>query len=317
MNVRELFTKAIEVGIQNDPRGRELVEKDLQRRKKEYEKLSDKDKEFIDPATLDNPYPDSQILHATGQENVSSVIVGIDMEAGEVAVTKAMRDSGTPVDLIIAHHPEGYAYAKLWDVMAMQADILNRFGVPINTAQALMDKRIEDVSHRLLPVNHSRAVDAARLLGIPMINLHTPADNMVANYLQSSLDEKKPYTLDDVIDFLLEIPEYREARRAGAGPAIINGKGSYRTGQAFVDMTGGTEGAKDMFAAMSASGINTVVGMHFSDDHVKAARAANVNIIIAGHISSDNVGLNLLLDAVCGTDVTIYEASGFRRFSRL
>ena len=318
MTVRELFEKAIQVGIDNDPRGREIVQRGLEDRKGDFEKLEEKEKEYFDQGSLTNPYPDSSILYATGDEEVRGAIVGIDMEVGEVAITHAMREKGEPVDLIIAHHPEGRAYAKLYEVMAMQADILGRFGVPINVAETLLEKRMGDVERRLLPANHARAVDGARLLGIPMINLHTPADNMVATHLQKRFDSESPRTLDNILDMLLEEPEYREAKREGAGPKIILGSPKRQAGKVFVDMTGGTEGAKEIFSSMMQSGINTIVGMHFSDDHKKEAEKHHMNMVIAGHISSDNVGLNLLFDAISGRDgIKYYEASGFRRFTRL
>ncbi len=318
MTVRELFEKAIQVGMDNDPRGRDIVQRELDDRKGDFEKLEEKEKEYFDQGSLKNPYPDSSILYATGEEEVRGAIVGIDMEVGEVAITHAMREKGEPVDLIIGHHPEGRAYARLYEVMGMQADILARFGLPINVAETLLEKRIGEVERRLLPANHARAVDAARLLGIPMINLHTPADNMVATHLQKRFDSEGPRKLEDILDMLLEEPEYREAKREGAGPKIILGSPKRQAGKVFVDMTGGTEGAKGIFSGMVQSGINTIVGMHFSDDHRKEAEKYHMNMVIAGHISSDNVGLNLLFDAVSGRDgVKYYEASGFRRFTRL
>ncbi len=66
--------------------------------------------------------------------------------------------------------------------MKMQADILNRFGVPINIAESQLSGRMKEVERSLMPVNHTRPVDAARLLDIPYLCLHTPADNMVASY---------------------------------------------------------------------------------------------------------------------------------------
>ena len=83
----------------------------------------------------------------------------------------------------------------------------------------------------------------------------------------------------------------------------------------FVDMTGGTEGSKDIFPSLIQSGVTTVVGMHFSDDHKKEAEKSNLNLVIAGHISSDNLGLNLLFDQVA-PDVELLECSGYRRFKR-
>jgi len=221
------------------------------------------------------------------------------------------------VDLILAHHPEGGAYARLFAVMDMQAGILGRFGVPINIAESLIEGRMKEVERRLMPVNHTRAVDAARLFNIPFMCLHTPADNMVATYLQKLFDEKKPYTLDDVIELLLEIPEYREAEKNSAGPKILIGNKDRKAGKIFVDMTGGTEGSKDIFQSVALSGINTIVAMHLSEEHRKEAEKNHINVIIAGHIASDTVGLNLLLDRVTeGENITFLECSGFKRIKR-
>ncbi|GAQ94030.1 putative GTP cyclohydrolase 1 type 2, NIF3 family [Thermodesulfovibrio aggregans] len=317
MKLRELYKKAIQIGIENDPRGKDEVLKELEKRKKDYESLSEKKREFFDIESLENPYSDSRILFGTGEEEVKTIIAGIDMEVGEVVLAHTLRSNGTPVDLILAHHPEGGAYARLFAVMHMQADILGRFGVPINIAESLLERRIKEVERKLMPVNHTRAVDAARLLNIPFMCLHTPADNMVATYLQKLFDEKKPYNLEDVIDLLLEIPEYREAEKNNAGPKILIGNKERKAGKIFVDMTGGTEGAKDIFQSMALSGINTIVAMHLSEEHRKEAEKNHINVIIAGHIASDTLGLNLLLDKIIeDEDIKILECSGFRRFIR-
>ncbi|MCS7214986.1 MAG: NGG1p interacting factor NIF3 [Thermodesulfovibrio sp.] len=317
MKLKELYKKAIQIGIENDPRGKETVLKELEKRKKDYETMTDKKKEFFDTESLENPYSDSRILFGTGDEDIKTMIVGIDMEVGEVVLADSLRKNGTQVDLILSHHPEGGAYARLFSVMYMQADILGKFGIPINIAESLMEGRIKEVERRLMPVNHTRAVDAARLLNIPFMCIHTPSDNMVATYLQKLFDEKKPYTLDDVIDLLLEIPEYREAEKNNAGPKILIGSKERKAGKIFVDMTGGTEGSKDIFQSMALSGINTIVAMHLSEDHRKEAEKNHINVVIAGHIASDSVGLNLLLDRITeGEDIKILECSGFKRVTR-
>lgn len=317
MKLKEFYKKAITVGLENDPRGKEQVLKELEKRKKEYESLSEKRKKYFDMESLENPYSDSRILFGTGEEDIKSIIAGIDMEVGEVLLADALKKNGHNIDLILAHHPEGGAYARLFAVMHMQADILGRFGVPINIAESLMESRVKEVERKLMPVNHTRAVDAARLLNIPFLCLHTPADNMVATYLQRLFDEKKPYTLDDIIELLLEIPEYSTAEKHNAGPKILIGNKDRKAGKIFVDMTGGTEGSKDIFKSMTSSGINTVVAMHLSEEHRKEAEKNHINVVIAGHIASDNLGLNLLLDKVLeGEDIRIYECSGFVRVKR-
>lgn len=320
MKLKEFYHRAISIGIENDPRGRELVGRDLEARNKEFDSLKDAEKEFFDLESLENPYSDSRILNGTGDEDVRSLLVGIDIEVGEVLLADRLREKGSRIDLIVSHHPEGRAYARLYDVMHMQSDILHRFGVPISTAEDLMDGRIKEVERRLMPVNHTRAVDAARILSLPFICLHTPADNMVASYLQRTFDDNKPYRVSDVIDMLKTIPEYKEASFNGAGPNILLGSKTRKAGKIFVDMTGGTGGSKDIFGSMASSGINTIIAMHLGEDHRKEAEKNHLNVVIAGHISSDNLGLNLLMDELTRSgerQLTAFECSGFRRFSRL
>ncbi|MCL5022101.1 MAG: NGG1p interacting factor NIF3 [Nitrospirae bacterium] len=320
MNLRELYEKAISIGIDNDPRGKEIVLNDLAAKKKDFESLKSlKEKESFDTESLRNPYSDSRILNGTGEETVGSILVGIDIEVGEVLLFDRLRDKGKELDLVLSHHPGGRAYANLYDVMRIQSDIFHKFGVPISTAEDLMEGRIKEVERKLMPANHARTVDAAKLLGIPFVCLHTPADNMVATYLQRSLEEKRPYTVADVMEILMAIPEYGEAARNGSGPKILIGSKTRKAGKIFVDMTGGTEGAKEIFASMASSGVDTVVAMHLGEEHRKEAEKSHLNVVIAGHISSDNLGMNLLLDEIMrATEArpAVCECSGFRRFNR-
>lgn len=62
MKIRELYEKAIAKGIELDPRGADEVRKELEREKKDFEGLRDKDKRFFDKDKLSNPYADSRIL---------------------------------------------------------------------------------------------------------------------------------------------------------------------------------------------------------------------------------------------------------------
>jgi hypothetical protein len=95
------------------------------------------------------------------------------------------------------------------------------------------------------------------------------------------------------------------------------GSETSRSGRIFVDMTGGTEGAKDILKTLCQSGVNTVVGMHMSEEHRKEAETCHLNVVIAGHIASDNLGINLLMDqTLAGQKINIIECSGFRRVAR-
>jgi len=317
VKVSEFYSKAISVAMDNDPRGRDFVIKELNRKKRDYEKLTGREKELFDTDSLTNPYTDSRIICGKGDEDLNAIMAGIDIDAGEIVLAEILRQKGKAIDLILTHHPSGKPLANLAGVMDMQADILSMFGVPINVAESLIEARAKEVDRKIMPSNHTRAADAARLLNIPLISMHTAADNMVATYLQRLFDNKRPDRLEDIIDLLLEIPEYKDAARGGNAPKILIGSKNRSCGKVFVDMTGGTGGSKDIYESLKTSGINTIVGMHISEDHRKEAEKHHINVVIAGHIASDNLGMNLLLDAVLEQDdIEIIECSGFRRFSR-
>lgn len=317
MLLKKLYKTIVTIGIEADPRGKKVVMKSLNKRKSSYENMKGEDKEFFDKESFTNPYADTRILNGTGDEEVKAALVGIDMEMAELLLADRLSSKGQKIDLVVAHHPEGKAFANFYEVMHMQADILNKFGVPINVAEDLLADRVKEVERKLSPVNHSRAVDVARLLDIPFLCVHTPADNMVSSYLQSTFDKRRPDIIEDILKILKEIPEYKEAARNNAGPKILIGSKERRAGKIFVDMTGGTEGSKDIFESLVNSGIGTIVAMHLSEAHRKEAEKRHMNVVVAGHISSDNVGMNLLFDGVQKTGaLEVIACSGFRRFSR-
>ena len=317
MRLQEFFEAAIRAGMDADPRGRAAVQQDLEETKRNYDELKEDERASFDLDRLTNPYADSRILHGDPARQVKRLLVGIDVETPELLLADRLNEKGTGIDLVLGHHPEGRAYASFYEVMRMQADILHRFGVPINVAESQLDGRMKEVARSVLPSNHARPVDAARLLDIAYACLHTPADNMVSSHLQSLLDGAAPAKLKDVMKVLKDIPEYREARKINAGPRIFIGSDDQRPGKIFVDMTGGTSGSKDTIERLSQSGVGTLVCMHLSEDHRKEAEKHHLRVVIAGHIASDNLGLNLLLDAVSKEGpLEVLECSGFRRFTR-
>lgn len=316
MKIKEIYQLALERGIKYDPRGEDAVEKYLNRLKKDYKEMKEEDKKEYDLEKLTNPYSDSRILYGDGDREVKRILVGIDIEASEVVLADRLTEKGQKIDLIISHHPEGQGLAQLHEVMHLQEDILYTLGVPINVAEGVMAPRIHEVERGLSPINHNRAVDTARILDIPLMSIHTPADNHVNHFLIKLVEEKKPETLRDIIKMLKEIPEYAAAAKMGAGPKIILGSEQKRAGKIFVDMTGGTGGPKEAYEKMALAGVGTVICMHISENNRKEAEKHHVNVIIAGHIASDSLGMNLILDKIEEKGVEIVNCSGLIRIKR-
>lgn len=313
MKIQEIFDLAIQMGIDSDFRGKDGVAKVLDRKKKKYESLSSKAKEEFDEEALINPYLDSRIYNIAEDKEIKKILVGIDIDTSELLLAKQLGN----IDLVIAHHPIGRGLANLADIMEMQADVYNHYGVPINVAEGLNLPRISEVARGVGASNHQKSVDAARILGINFINVHTPADNLVARFLNNLVEKEKPERLEDLISILKEVPEYKEAIRIGAGPKAITGKPDSRCGKiAVTEITGGTAGSPKLFEKMSQAGIGTTLAMHASEEHKKEAENACINVVIAGHISSDSLGMNLFLDELEKKGIEIICSSGLTRIKR-
>jgi hypothetical protein len=321
MKLKDFYQKAVATGLKNDLRPPEEISRLLLAEQEKYNKLSSEDKETFDLDSLFNPYADSRILTGSPEVEVKRLLAGIDMEVGEVLLAYVLnKEQSKKFDLILAHHPEGRALAQLYRVMGLQVDLFIKAGVTPSLAEQLMEKRMGEVERRFLPLNHNRTVDVARLLNLPMICLHTVADNCVTKYLTDLFEQKRPARLENVLAILKEIPEYRKSSRESVPPRILNGSENSRAGRIYVDMTGGTEGPKDIFDQQVAAGISTLVGMHFSEEALEKCKSAKLNVIVAGHIASDTLGLNLLLDQIekeAGEELEVTGVSGFERIKHL
>lgn len=313
MKTQEIYKLAVNKGIEADFRGREAIEKILKKRREKYEKLSEKERAGFDLDSLENPYADSRILNQSQEKEIKKVLVGIDIEPAEILLAKEIGS----IDLIIAHHPSGKALANLADVMELQCDVLNQYGVPINVAEGLMREKISEVARGVNKLNHQRTADAAKILGFNLMCLHTVCDNLAARFLKNNIEKQNFDRLEDLVEFLNNVPEYGEALKIGAGPKIFVGSPESRCGKiAITEITGGTEGSPKLFEKMAQAGIGTVIGMHVSEEHKKEAEAAHINVVIAGHMSSDSLGVNQFLDELEKKGIEIIPCSGLIRIRR-
>ena len=319
MNVGQIFKLAIEIGVKNDFRSKIHIQKQLKRVKDKYDKLTKEQKEVFDTEKLTNPYSDTRIHFDNGIDKIKKIMVGIDIDSADLMVARYLSNHNPKetIDLVINHHPIGRALTDLGDVMHLQADVLSQYGVPINIAESLMKLRISEVSRGVNPINSFKVIDTARMLDLSLINIHTPADNLVAQFVKKKIEKDKPEYVGDVLKSLLEIPEYKEAAKMGFGPVLFTGAEDNRVGKiAFTEITGGTDGSPKIYEKMAAAGIGTVISMHQSEEHRKEAEKAHINVVIAGHISSDSIGMNLFLDLLEKKGIKILSASGLIRHSR-
>ncbi|MBN1232695.1 MAG: NGG1p interacting factor NIF3 [Candidatus Coatesbacteria bacterium] len=318
MKLGKLFENLIKSGIEEDPRGKEGIKRILKERKKIYNELSDEDKKFYDIESLSNPYYDSRLQYGDTDSEIRSIMAGIDCEAPELLLADRLREKGKRIDFVLSHHPKRYFGFE--NELKIQIDLLHDAGIPINIAEGIFIPRIKELERALAPGNDTRSLDTARLLDIPFGSTHTVADNHVHQFLKKKFEKNKPCKVKDVIDLLLEEPEYQDAKKKGNGLKIFAGDRERFAGEIYLYMTGGTSGPKEELEWLAKrSNIGTIVAMHITDERRKLAEQNHINVVIAGHMASDSLGMNLLLDKILRMDkkMEIIPVSGYFWHSRL
>jgi len=316
MRVKQVFELGLKMGMAADPRGVKGLKDYLAEIKKDYDNAKPKDKPYLDMDRLSNPYADSRVHIDDGKTEVKRVLTGIDIGESEIILASQLSERGKKIDLVIAHHPVGRGLAGLHDVMDMTVDTYEKLGVPVHVAEKIMEERVKEVGRGVHPSNHYRLIDMARLLKVNLINTHTITDNLVNKFLHDLIGKRKPRTIGDLLDVLLEIPEYQEAKRRSVGPVLFAGSPKHKVGKWLLEMTGGTNPSDKVYKELSQYGISTIVGMHMKDTARDLASEHHMNVVIAGHIASDSLGMNLFLDELEKKGIEIVPCSGLIRVNR-
>lgn len=244
---------------------------------------------------------------AVPKDGITKAAFGVDIDTAEVMLARELG-----CECVITHHPSGRQRVEMHQVMDDQIQRMVQAGVPINKAEKALAKRKSQIERSNHVTNYDRAVNSAELLGMGFMSIHSPADYLVEAKVQQFLDERfadKPETrLQEVVDALLEIPEYQ---KSASQPKIRLGSPESYAGRIFVAMAGGTSGGADVYKAYFEAGVGTMVLMHVPEDVLEAVTAQNIgNIIIAGHMASDSLGINQIIAALEQAGLEVVRMSG-------
>ena len=132
----------------------------------------------------------------------------------------------------------------------------------------------------------------------------------------AGVEEEQPKHLSDIIDLLMEEPEYRQAARLNDPPRILVGNKDARCGKVIAKMTGGTSAPDGIYEELKNAGVGTVVAMHMPKSSVEECRKHHLNVVISGHMASDSLGINQICDEWERHGIEVFGAGGFTRFSR-
>jgi len=263
----------------------------------------------LDLVGLEEMPEDSGIVFDNGKE-VKRVLAGIDMDNTMLMIAKQLG-----FDCVAQHHPAGIINAHVGDLFGRDhMKKLMECGVPINEAQRLAYANTTKRSQNMHSKNRTQMQDVAKLLDISDVAFHTPADILAERYTQKRMDalmERNPRcTVQDVIDELLTIREYKEALEGQQPEVWVGSKDSF-AGRIYVEMYGVGAPTLDEYIACSNAGVGTFVVMHATPEVVEGMKKHNKsNIIVAGHMASDSLGFNQILDAWEAKGIEVVRISG-------
>jgi hypothetical protein len=186
---------------------------------------------------------------------------------------------------------------------------LEKLGIPRNRSQKALAKKTGELSYGQHVSNSRRSESAAKLMNMPYLSLHTPADIIGEAIVQKHMDDNfadKPDTkVGDIIKVLEEIGEYKNSARK---PVVrVGSKDSY-AGKIYVLMAGLTGPGSAILKQYFEGGVGTLVLMHIPEKDVKDLKEHNYgNVVVAGHMSSDSLGMNKIADKwrELGVEVTM------------
>ncbi len=229
--------------------------------------------------------------------SVRRAMFGIDGDVGTVLAAKSLG-----YDLLIAHHPLGGAAALgIVNVYAKHAANLVRAGVPRRAALAAVRAMQEEHGPRVHALNYDHVPSLARELGMALMSIHNPCDEIGRRIMDETLRKavKGTSKVSSAVAALNRLAEFRAAKTE---IKIRMGAPGNRLGRWVVLHGAGTNGGYPVAKAAFENGVDTVVYIHVDPGHLARLRseftAKRKNLIVTGHVASDSIGINVLVRAL-------------------
>jgi putative NIF3 family GTP cyclohydrolase 1 type 2 len=258
-------------------------------------------------AGCDDVPADSQV-YVESPRDVTRVLFGVDIDTGELLYAQQ-----AGYDAVIAHHPLGeHARMDFANVVHRQVDMMVAEGIARDVAEQAVASRLERIHRADHMGNYNRIVDTARLVGMPLCNVHLACDiigrQAIIDMLQSRASSST--RVGDVIEWLGEFPEMEAALTR---PEAWVGDPSALLGRWVVAMAGGTNGGYPVFREYYRAGVDTVLAMHIAEDDLQRLRAeapSNANLVVTGHMATDSIGINAVISGLEEQGVAVTRTSG-------
>ena len=162
-------------------------------------------------------------------------------------------------------------------------------------------------------------VRMAEELELPLVTVHTPADNYNLKGLREAIERDKPETVGEAVDcWNREIPEFAYALRFGDGARLVAGEPGNKLGKIYYSQGLGWSPNAEIVEKICRAGVNTCVITIPSEECQEVARRHGVNLVYIPHHPVDWLGMNLLYDELIrGRDLQVVPCSDYKRFERV
>jgi len=231
--------------------------------------------------------PEDSAIYVKGN-NITRILFGIDATVPELLLARNLG-----YDAVIAHHPVGgMALLGFHQVFMRHVQQMVEAGIPEEESERAVRKKHADLEVDGHARNYGHAVDVARMLKMPYMNIHTPLDEIGRKIMSEQIEKRttKKSTVQDVIDALNGLPEFKNA---STEIKIRVGKAENPCGRVVVSHAAGTNGGYEIAKTYFKHGVGTVVYIHIGLGDLEKLRAESLgNLVVTGHIASDSVGIN-------------------------
>lgn len=246
--------------------------------------------------------PDDSAVYVP-DDGIRRLLFAIDVGTGELMLARHLA-----YDAVVAHHPVGLPH-RTWSVFERHVDLMVAAGVPREVAAEAVQSKMQALRVRGQAGNYERVPLAARQLGMPFLNIHTPLDELGRRVMQDTVDaalqEDPDAALGDVGRALAQLPA---ARRAETEVMVLLGDPSARAGRVVVVHGALTNGGYDVARAYFDHGVDTVVYIHISPEDLRRLSGdGGGQLIVTGHVVGDALGIEPYIRALreCGLEVVV------------
>jgi hypothetical protein len=175
-------------------------------------------------------------------------------------------------------------------------------GVPRAVAIKAVKPLTERVETRTHADIYDDVVGAARLMKMPLVNIHQPCDEYMRQVIMKKIKAGKTERVSDIVRSVSEIPEFSYAETK---VRVRYGNDRNKAGHWALVIAAGTNGGHTIAKAYFQHGVDTVIYLHVDPSDLAKMKEEKLkgNLMVLGHLAGDSIGLNGLADKLEGMGV--------------